>query len=247
MIRKIFPPKESVFTVDTTGDGKADSVQIKVINLIIPFEIPENIEVGDFKLESFDFDSLDLSEYFKILLDNEPINISKDSVSYDTLKNQFLIYHKGEPFTVEDILKGKLSGRTIALGDSISVLLKLNAETLTNLTEGKHSFKIESDLISNLIINFELDETNMNLKFDSDDISKINSNQIGDIKDAYNGDVLERVDIAINAGGITKDIVENMNDAHPIYHKNVAKEFFVGLMLNMNVTSSSVLGFLAFS
>ncbi|MHA2401153.1 MAG: hypothetical protein ACXADU_19990 [Promethearchaeota archaeon] len=168
MIRKIFPPKESVFTIDTTGDGKADSVQIKVINLIIPFEIPENIEVGDFKLESFDFDSLDLAEYFKILLDGEPINISKDSVSIDTLKNQFLIYHKGEPFTVEDILKGKLSGRTIALGDSISVLLKLNAETLTNLTAGKHLFKIESDLVSNLIINFELDETNMNLKFDSE-------------------------------------------------------------------------------
>ncbi len=168
MIRKIFPPKKSVYTVDTTGDGKADSVQIKVLNLIIPFEIPENIEVGDFNLESFDFDSLDLSEYFKILLDDEPINISKDSLSYDTLKNQFLIYHKGELFTVEDILKGELSGRTIALGDSISVLLKLNAETLTNLTEGKHSFKIESDLVSNLIINFELDETNMNLKFDSE-------------------------------------------------------------------------------
>ena len=168
MIRKIFPPKESVYTVDTSGDGKADSVQIKVLNLIIPFEIPNNIEVGDFNLESFDFDSLDLSEYFKIFLDDEPINISKNSTSYNILKDQFLVYHKGETFTVEDILKGKLSGRTIALGDSISVLLKLNEEILTNLTEGKHSFKIESDLVSNLIINFELDEKNMNLKFDSE-------------------------------------------------------------------------------
>ncbi|MHA2049461.1 MAG: hypothetical protein ACW986_07575, partial [Promethearchaeota archaeon] len=121
-----------------------------------------------FNLESFDFDNLDLSEYFTLLLDDKPIEVSKDSVNYDTLKDQFLIYHKGESFTIEDILKGKLSGRTIALGDSISVLLKLNADTLDTLSEGEHAFKIESDLISNLIINFELDETNMNLEFDSE-------------------------------------------------------------------------------
>ncbi|MHA1913435.1 MAG: hypothetical protein ACW990_07370 [Promethearchaeota archaeon] len=54
------------------------------------------------------------------------------------------------------------------MGDSISVLLKLNADTLDTLSEGEHAFKIESDLISNLIINFELDETNMNLEFDSE-------------------------------------------------------------------------------
>ena len=139
-----------------------------MINLIIPFAIPENIEVGDFNLESFDFDSFDLSEYIKLFLDDKPLNISKDSVNFDTIKDQFLIYHNGEAFKLEDILKGKLSGRTIALGDSISILIKLNAEILNTLTEGKHAFKIESDLISNLIINFELDETNMNLEFDSE-------------------------------------------------------------------------------
>ena len=139
-----------------------------MINLIIPFAIPENIEVGDFNLESFDFDSFDLSEYIKLFLDDKPLNISKNSVNFDTIKDQFLIYHKGESFKLEDILKGKLSGRTIALGDSISILIKLNAEILNTLTEGKHAFKIESDLISNLIINFELDETNMNLEFDSE-------------------------------------------------------------------------------
>jgi hypothetical protein len=52
------------------------------------------------------------------------------------------------------------------LGDTISVLVKLDAEILENLGEGKHVFKIESDLVSNLLINFELDETNMNLKLD---------------------------------------------------------------------------------
>ncbi|MBY8989163.1 MAG: hypothetical protein KGD58_00270 [Candidatus Lokiarchaeota archaeon] len=84
----------------------------------------------------------------------------------EIIKDRFLIFHKGVEFKVEDILKGKFSGRTIAYGDIISVLIKLDSESLNILTEGKHSFKIESDLVSNLIISFELDETNMNLKFD---------------------------------------------------------------------------------
>lgn len=55
----------------------------------------------------------------------------------------------------------------IAFGDTISVLFKLDADILKNLVAGNHTFKIESDLVSNFIIDFELDETNMNLKLDS--------------------------------------------------------------------------------
>ena len=166
LIKKIFPPKKSVFTVDTTGDGKGDSIQIKVINLLLPFVVPKNIELGDFNLKSFDIHNFDFSEYVRLLIDDKPINISKDSIDIETIKDRFLIYHKGESFKLDDVLEGKLSGRTIALGDTISILIKLDTESLNILTEGKHLFKIESDLISNLIINFELDETNMNLKFD---------------------------------------------------------------------------------
>ena len=166
LIKKIFPPKKSVFTVDTTGDGKGDSIQIKVINLLFPFVVPENIELGDFNLKSFDIHNFDFSEYVKLLIDDRPINVSKDSINLEQIKDRFLIYHKGESFELDDILEGKLSGRTIALGDSISILIKLDTESLKVLTEGKHIFKIENDLVSNLIINFELDETNMNLKID---------------------------------------------------------------------------------
>jgi len=102
----------------------------------------------------------------KLLIDDRPINVSKDSIDIETIKDRFLIYHKGESFKLDDILEGKLSGRTIALGDTISILIKLDTESLNILTEGKHIFEIDSDLVSNLIINFELDETNMNLKFD---------------------------------------------------------------------------------
>jgi hypothetical protein len=167
LIRKLFPPKKSVFTIDTNGDGKADSIQIKVLNLLMPFVIPENLEIGDFNLKSFDFYNFDLSEYAKLFIDDTPINISKNSLSMEAIKDKFLLYHKGVEFRVEDIIKGKFSGRTIDLGDTVSVLIKLDSESVKMLTEGTHSFKIESDLVSNLIINFELDETNMNLKFDA--------------------------------------------------------------------------------
>lgn len=99
-------------------------------------------------------------------LDDNQINVSKESINIEKIKNRFTIFHKGESFELDDILEGKFSGRTIALGDTISVLVKLDVEILENLGEGKHVFKIESDLVSNLLINFELDETNMNLKLD---------------------------------------------------------------------------------
>ncbi len=63
-------------------------------------------------------------------------------------------------------MEGKLSGRTINLNDSISLLIKIDENTLKKFTEGKHVFRVESDLVTNLEITFELDETNMNIKFD---------------------------------------------------------------------------------
>ena len=166
LIKKLFPPKKCVFTVDTTGDGKADSIQIKVINLLVPFVIPEKIEIGEVDLKRYDIDNFDLSKYANLFLDDIQINISKNSLNSELIKNRFIIYHKGESFKLDDIIDGKLSGRTIALGDSISVLIKLDDENLNLLSKGNHVFKIESDLISNLNINFELDETNMNQKFE---------------------------------------------------------------------------------
>jgi len=144
----------------------ADSIQIKIANLLIPFSVPENIELGDFNLKSIDIGNFDINEYVKLFLDDKQINVSKDSINIEKLKNQFTIYHKGESFNFDDIIEGRFSGRMINFGDTISVLFKLDAGILKNLVEGKHEFKIESDLVSNFIINFELDETNMNLKLD---------------------------------------------------------------------------------
>ncbi len=167
LIKKIFPPKKCVYTLDTTGNGKADSVQIKALNVIIPFVIPENIKIGDFNIQTFDMNNIDISKYAKIYLDNELLNISKENVNLDTIQERIMIYHGGELFTLNNILEGKLSGRTIALGDNISIILKLDESSLEKLTEGKHIFKIESDVITGIEIHFELDKNNMNLRFDS--------------------------------------------------------------------------------
>jgi len=167
LIKKIFPPKKCVYTLDTTENGKADSVQIKALNVIIPFVIPENIKIGDFNIQTFDMNNIDISKYAKIYLDNELLNISKENVNLDTIQERIMIYHGGELFTLNNILEGKLSGRTIALGDNISIILKLDESSLEKLTEGKHIFKIESDVITGIEIHFELDKNNMNLRFDS--------------------------------------------------------------------------------
>ena len=168
LIRKLFPPKKCVFTVDTTADGRSDSIQIKVLNLIMPFVIPKKFEYGNINLKEIDNEEFDLSQYGKIFLDDQPLNISNESVNLERIQNRILIYYKGESFNFNEIKEGKLSGKTIALGDSISILLKLDEGSLEMLTEGKHVFKIESDMISKLEIEFELNKNNMNISFDAD-------------------------------------------------------------------------------
>lgn len=164
----MFPPKETIFTVDTTGDGKIDSLQIKIINIFVPFVIPKEIEIGDFSSKNFNPNEFNISNYGKFILDDQPLDFSDENFNLDSIKNRIIIYHKGESFDLDDALGGKLAGRTINLKDSISILIKLDENSLSKFTKGSHSFKIESDLISNLEIFFELDESNMNIKFNPD-------------------------------------------------------------------------------
>jgi hypothetical protein len=161
LIKKIFPPKKSVFTVDTTGDGKADSIQIIALNVIQPFTIPENIDLGEFDLEDFD-----LTDYGEILLDEEPLDISKQNINIQAIRESVTVYHKGESFTIDEVLGGKAGGKTIAMGDKLTILIKLNEGDLNKLTVGKHSITVEAENIPTLEINFELTDESINLQFD---------------------------------------------------------------------------------
>jgi hypothetical protein len=165
LIKKVFPPKKSIYTVDTTGDGKADALLIKALNLIMPILVPKEIELGGFSTKSFDVKHFDggfstksfdvkhfeLSDYGKMFLDEIPIYVSKKVFDVEKLKDHFTLYHKGERFTIDDLLSGNLAGRMIALGFS----------------EGKHTFKFKSEIIPTLEFNFELGKENLNQNFDS--------------------------------------------------------------------------------
>jgi hypothetical protein len=170
LFKKIFPPKKSIYTVDSNGDGKVDSILIKALNVIMPIEIPEDIELGGFSTKNFNLKNFDLSEYGKIYLDDEPITIAKEDFDVERIKERFLIYHRSEEFTVDDIIKGKLGGRIIALGDSINIIIKIDEEGFKKFSKGRHTFKFESELIPTLEFNFELTDENLNQKFNPNDI-----------------------------------------------------------------------------
>ncbi len=160
MIKKLLPPKKAVSTIDTSGDGKADSVKITVLNVLMPFSIPSKEDLGD-----IDVDEIDPSEHGKLLLNGENIDISKGAANIDLIKQSFRVYHKGESFTFDDALGGKMGGRTLAMGDTINVVFKLENTFIEKLTEGKHTITIESDKIPTVEISFELTDKNMNQKF----------------------------------------------------------------------------------
>jgi len=162
LIKKIFPPKKAVSTVDTTGDGKADSIQIKALNVMAPFTVPENIDLGDFDINDFD-----LSEYAEILLDGDPMDISKENINFNVIRDRFKIYHKGDGYTLDELFGGKAAGKIIAMGDTLTILLKLDEKEMNKfITEGSHTLTIEAENIPTLEISFELSKKNMNIKFD---------------------------------------------------------------------------------
>jgi ribosomal protein S24E len=162
MIKKIFPPKKCVNTVDTTGDGKVDSVKLVALNVIMPIQVPSQESLGDFNI-----DEIDPSEYGKLLLNGEEIDISKNSPNIRLIMDSLRVYHKGESFSFNDALGGKMGGRMIAMGDELVVVFKLSEDFLEKLTEGKHTLSIESTKLPNIEIGFELTKNNMNQKFTS--------------------------------------------------------------------------------
>jgi len=167
LFKKIFPPKKSIYTVDTIGDGKADSLLIKALNVIMPFEVPKELELGGFNTKSFDITNFELSDYGKLFLDDIPINVSKKDFDVAKLKNHFTFYIKKEKLSIDDLLSGKLAGRIIALGDTINILIKIDEDGIEKFSEGKHNFKFISEIIPTLEFNFELGKENLNQKFES--------------------------------------------------------------------------------
>jgi len=167
LFKKVFPPKKSIYTVDTNGDGRADSLLIKALNVIMPFQVPKEIELGGFNTKNFDINNFELSDYGKIFLDDVPINVSKKDFDIAKLKDHFTFYLKEERFTIDELLSGKFASRIIALGDTISILIRIDEDGIKKFSEGKHNFKFKSEVIPILEFNFELGKENLNQKFEA--------------------------------------------------------------------------------
>ncbi|MFO8017580.1 MAG: hypothetical protein R6U96_03020 [Promethearchaeia archaeon] len=165
LIKKIFPPKKAVSTIDTNSDGSPDAIQLKAINKFQPFTIPENIDLG-----SFDINEFDLSEWGEILLDGEPIDISRKNVDTNFVRDNLTIYHQGDAFRLDDFLSGKAGGRVLGLGDALTVVLKLEMKYIEQLTEGEHELTIDLDTIPTITVEFELTPTHMNIPFDPENL-----------------------------------------------------------------------------
>ena len=153
-------------SVDTNNDGKADSLLIKAFNVIMPILVPKQIELGGFSTKNFDINNFELSDYGKMYLDDFPINVSKKDFDIEKLKGHFKFYIKDEEFVIDDLLNGKLAGRMIALGDTITILIKIDEDGLEKFSEGKHTFKFKSNIIPTLEFSFDLAAENINQKFD---------------------------------------------------------------------------------
>jgi len=166
LFKKIFPPNKSVYTIDTTGNGSADSILIRAFNVIMPIEVPREIELGGFNTNDFDIKKFDLSDYGKISLDDEPITIAKDEYNIEVIKDHFVIYHDGIGYTIDDLIKGNFGGKLVALGDTIDILIKIDSEGINRFSEGMHKFTFDSELVPKLHFNFEITENNLNRKFD---------------------------------------------------------------------------------
>ena len=164
--KKVFPPKKSIYTVDTNDDGIADSLLIKAFNVIMPILVPKHIELGGFSTKNFDINSFELSDYGKMYLDDFPINVSKKDFDIEKLKGHFRLFLKDEEFTIDDLLSGNFAGRMIALGDTINILIKIDKDGLDKFSEGEHIFKFKSEIIPTLEFKFELGAENLNQKFD---------------------------------------------------------------------------------
>jgi hypothetical protein len=164
LIKKIFPPKKTVSTVDLNGDGSADAIQLKAFNKFQPFTIPENIELGEFDPNEFD-----LSEWGKILMDGQTMDISKKNVNADFIQENLTIFHQGQKFRLADVLSGKMGGRVLKLGDVITILIKMDKKNLNQLEEGKHELTIDLETIPTITVEFELTSDHMNIPFDIPD------------------------------------------------------------------------------
>ncbi|MHA1731986.1 MAG: hypothetical protein ACTSU5_08575 [Promethearchaeota archaeon] len=155
LLKRVFP-ENSFSTVDLTGDGKADALQIQGINIISPISVPEHVDLGDFNID-------DVGKVASIEVDGKPVKFTKDD-----LLNGLVLWHGGRGYTFRDIMDGKAKGVTIAMGDKL--ILHFKFEGVAELGPGTHELKVAWDDGSGeptvITLTREISAANLNVPFD---------------------------------------------------------------------------------
>ncbi|MHA1724300.1 MAG: hypothetical protein ACTSXH_05595 [Promethearchaeota archaeon] len=145
IIKKVFPPKKCVSLKEN------DLIQITGVNVIQPFSLPKEINLGD-----VDIKQLDPSNYLELSLDGEKIDISPQAINFGEFLDTIKISIKSATLTLDDFLKGTAGGKNIAMGDEFSVEFKMPSAFMEKLTPGKHVLKIDSEQIPSIELEFQI-------------------------------------------------------------------------------------------
>ena len=125
LLQKIFP-KDCLGLVDTSNSGTPDALLIEGINILAPFQMPKNINLGKYTVEN-------VEKYGTVTLDGVKMNLSSETI----LSNVYLAIGT-QLFSLEEILQGKAAGRQIPIGGSIKLIIKLSSFPGIHLTPGNH-------------------------------------------------------------------------------------------------------------
>ncbi|MHA1733152.1 MAG: hypothetical protein ACTSU5_14490 [Promethearchaeota archaeon] len=152
ILKRIFPP-DGLANLDTTGDGKVDSLRITYLNLISPIEIPDMDLEAEIKNSGVDLN--DFSTIAKIKIDGKDIPIKAENIS---------IWFEGEEYTLSNIQKA--AGKTVPIGGKLTVVYKYG--DIPVLEPGDHEFDVTT--VTEGGMNFKIvrpiKPENHNIKFD---------------------------------------------------------------------------------
>ena len=117
-ILKRIVPKNGVANIDMSGDGKADHVAVKYLNIVSPLEIPANANVEDL-----------LSQF-------KGVNIDEEWFSDPKLLQ---LWFEGELLTLADF--DKLKGKTLPVGGKLVIIMEKDG----GVAPGKHKFGMKTE------------------------------------------------------------------------------------------------------
>ena len=116
IIKRIIP-KDAVVNLDMNGDGKADAVGVKYVNVISPLEIPANISKQEL-----------LSQFVSVNIDSE--------IYTDFTKLR--LWFDNEVFSFGDI--DKLLGKTLPVGGFVIIIV----DKPGGISAGMHKFGMKT-------------------------------------------------------------------------------------------------------